>query len=435
MTMQPNVRSITIAALIAAAAPVTAACAQSSLTTLYSFKGEKDGAYPPAGGPALDSAGNLYGTTASYPGSAFRLSPNGKSYSFTSLRSFNSTAAGIEPSSPLTPGPNGVFFGATSEGGKTTNCYSGCGIIFELIPPVSGTKWTTKLLYEFTGLKDGNTPAGNLALSSDGVLYGATERSSPGQGTIFSLTPPTSGTHWTFKTLYTFTGGADGGQPSAGVSLINGVLYGTAFEGGTSSNCSDSCGTAFSLTHTANGKSWIEATIYAFGSVYAGGNFTDGNNPISTLVADAHGVLYGTTVGGGTSTACDQGCGTVFSLTKTGRSWTETVLHSFTGVPDGYEPASPLVFDSTGALWGAAGWGGLSTSSGCQGSGCGTLFKLTGSGRSWTETTEYQFTGGTDGGVPNGIVFNSSGDLFGATAVGGPSNGSDGFGTIFEFTP
>jgi uncharacterized repeat protein (TIGR03803 family) len=432
--MHLNARSISVALLMAAAAPMAAASAQSSPTTLYSFKGEKDGAYPPAG-PVLDSAGNLYGTTASYPGSAFRLSPNGKSYSFTSLRAFNSTAAGIEPSSPLTPGPNGVFFGATSEGGKTANCYSGCGIIFELIPPVSGTKWTTKLLYEFTGLKDGNTPAGRLALSSSGVLYGATERSSPGQGTIFSLTPPTTGTYWTFKTLHTFTGGADGGQPSAGVSLINGVLYGTAFEGGTSSDCSDSCGTAFSLTQTANGKSWIEATIYAFGSVHVGGNFTDGNNPISTLIADAHGVLYGTTIGGGASTGCDQGCGTVFSLTKTGRSWTETVLHSFSGVPDGYEPASPLVFDSTGALWGAAGWGGLSTSSGCQGSGCGTLFKLTGSGKNWTETTEYQFTGGDDGGVPNGIVFNSAGNIYGATAVGGPSNGSDGFGTIFEFTP
>jgi uncharacterized repeat protein (TIGR03803 family) len=421
-----------------------AAAGADEIDTLYSFKGTKDGAYP-GGGLVFDTAGNLYGTASSDPGTAFRLTPSGGgAYSFGVLQSFKPTKGGIAPNSSLLPGPEGSYYGTTSEGGTGTACGGGCGTVFRLNPPATGaTAWTKTVLYSFANGDDGSDPMGGLSIDGSGALYGTASRggANGGWGTVFRLTPPAEGkTRWVFATLYTFTDGNDGGTPEGGVVMDEGgALYGTTFEGGPGTNrCGGSCGTAFKLTPARHGKApWPETTIYAFGSVIGGGNFTDGNNPIGGLVFDASGtVLYGTTIGGGTSDNCPQGCGTVFSLTASGDTWTETVIHSFSGVPDGYEPDGALSFDASGALWGAAGWGGISTSSGCQGSGCGTIFKLTNGASGWTETTEYSFTGGLDGGIPTGgLVFDAAGNPYGTTAVGGPPNGSDGFGTVFELTP
>src|SRR5271166_876296 len=119
----------------------------------------------------------------------------------------------------------------------------------------------------------------------------------------------------TFGVLYTFTGGADGGNPVGGLIRDDkGNLYGTTCCGGT-----HGAGTVFVLD-----KAGKETVLYSF----TGGQ--DGDQPYASLIRDARGNLYGTTFWGGSSTECNggTGCGVVFKLDKSGR---ETVLHAFTG--------------------------------------------------------------------------------------------------------
>jgi uncharacterized repeat protein (TIGR03803 family) len=107
-----------------------------------------------------------------------------------------------------------------------------------------------------------------------------------------------------FTVLYNFTGGADGGNPYAGlIRDAAGNLYGTAVDG--SGGCffgGQGCGTVFKLGPTGS-----ETTLYSFGGA-------DGGDPVAALVQDAAGNLYGTTVNGGASGFCRYGCGTVFKL-------------------------------------------------------------------------------------------------------------------------
>jgi uncharacterized repeat protein (TIGR03803 family) len=137
---------------------------------------------------------------------------------------------------------------------------------------------------------------------------------------------------------------------------------------------------------------------------------TDGAYPFAGLAIDSLNNLYGTTSRGGA-----YGQGTVFKLSSSG---TETVLYSFPGFPtDGYYPASDLVRDSAGDLYGTTSYGGQF--------GGGTVFEISSAG---AESILYSFTGGMDGGNPNGLALNSSGNLFGTTYSGG----AHGFGTVFE---
>jgi uncharacterized repeat protein (TIGR03803 family) len=98
----------------------------------------------------------------------------------------------------------------------------------------------------------------------------------------------------------------------------------------------------------------------------------DGAFPYAVLLRDKTGNLYGTTSGGGTDSDCG-GCGTVFKVAKTGK---ETVLYSFANMLDGYFPAAGVVMDAKGNLYGTTSFGGDS-GTGCNGNGCGTVFKLT----------------------------------------------------------
>ena len=161
---------------------------------------------------------------------------------------------------------------------------------------------------------------------------------------------------------------------------------------------------------------WNETDLY---------NFTrqsDGGNPQSGVIFDAHGNIYGTNVNGGS------GYGVVYEMTPSGDGWTYQVLYTFTGGQDGANPASLLLFDSAGNLYGTAMSGGLP---GCSGFGCGTVYKLSPSGSGWTETTLYSFTNGTDGSEPSaGLVADSAGNLYGAT----PGSNGNG-GTVFELSP
>ena len=154
-------------------------------------------------------------------------------------------------------------------------------------------------------------------------------------------------------------------------------------------------------------------------------NCTDGADPFGSLVADSAGDLYGTTGYGGGSMNCYEGCGTVFRLAPDG---TETVLYAFctmdASCPDGDYPASPLIRDSAGNLYGTTALGGT-------GGDGGTIFKLAPDG---TETVLYSFcsrSGCADGWTPSGgLIMDGRGNLYGTTAGGGTGNG----GTVFELT-
>jgi uncharacterized repeat protein (TIGR03803 family) len=178
---------------------------------------------------------------------------------------------------------------------------------------------------------------------------------------------------------------------------------------GTTHDGGNCCGTVFRVT--PNGK---EKILYAF-------HGTDGAEPAAGVVLGAAGNIYGTTAGGGA-----YGFGTIFKLAPNG---TETVLYSFKGGSDGVLPDSSLIIDSGGTLYGTTAIGGGSAN--CQ-NGCGTVFKLTADG---TETVLHAFQGGSDGWDPRGsLARDDSGNLYGSTWAGGGSTecGDFGCGTVFK---
>jgi len=168
--------------------------------------------------------------------------------------------------------------------------------------------------------------------------------------------------------------------------------------------------------------SWAANQVTALYS-FTGGS--DGGDPHTWLTFDSQGNLYGTTVTGGKF-----GFGTVFELSpSSGTQWTETVLYSFAGAPDGKNPYGGVTLDGAGHLYGTTAAGGSGGT--CTGDGCGTVFELSPSGNTWTETVIYNFTGGNDGGGPgNGVVF-GNGSLFGMT----PDGGLHSAGVVYELSP
>jgi uncharacterized repeat protein (TIGR03803 family) len=227
---------------------------------------------------------------------------------------------------------------------------------------------TYNLLHSFTGGADGATPDAGLVLDAAGNLYGTTVAGGASNlGTVFKLDKTGK------ETLrYSFLGGADGATPYAGLILDGaGNLYGATEVGGASNS-----GTVFKLDTTG-----VETLLYSF----TGG--ADGTPDVG-LVRDAAGNLYGTTFAGGAPSF-----GTVFKLDTTG---TETVLYSFTGGADGGSPFGGLVRDAAGNLYGTTIEGGVDRAP-CEADGyrgCGVVFKLDPTG---TETVLYTFTGGRTG--------------------------------------
>jgi uncharacterized repeat protein (TIGR03803 family) len=266
------------------------------------------------------------------------------------LHAFTGTGGdGANPYDGLVQDPKGNLYGTTLNGGSSSACSGGCGVVFKI-----NTAGKEKVLHSFSAGTDGANPFAGLVRDAEGNLYGTTNSGgSYGQGTVFELEH--TGKE---KVLYTFTGEADGGQPLLGylVRDAKGNLYGTTVRGGASS-CSFLCGTVFELER--NGK---ERALYGF----SGG--TDGANPYAGLVRDAEGNLYGSTNQGGAA-----GYGTVFKLDKAGN---ETLLHTFTGTGgDGASPYDDLMLGPMGDLYGTAADGG---DSGCfENLGCGIVFRLT----------------------------------------------------------
>ena len=214
-------------------------------TLLYGFgagPSAQDGASP--NGPLWrDTSGNLYGLTEEgglyQEGTAFRLTKTGATWAQTPLYSFKGARHqdGGGPAYGLIADSEGNLYGTASSGGNGPCGSGGCGVVFELSPPSNGS-WTERVLYNFQGGNDGETPFCNLVFDHAGNLYGTTLQGGYrpgylGYGTVFKLTPGTGG-QWTETVLYRFTGGVDGADPYGGVVLDSaGNLYGTTQEGGS----------------------------------------------------------------------------------------------------------------------------------------------------------------------------------------------------------
>jgi uncharacterized repeat protein (TIGR03803 family) len=379
--------------IILALAVVTTPPAQAqTFDVLYSFTGGTDGGEPVAT-LLRDTKGNLYGTTleggTSGVGTVFKLD---KTDNETVLYAFSGGADGGYPESNLVQDSAGNLYGTTLYGG-TGDCKLGCGVVFKL-----DTAGKETVLHSFKGSPDGNYPSAGLVRDAAGNLYGTTPSGGTSSaGVVFRVAK--TGKE---KVLYTFTGGKDGGNPFGGlIQDAAGNLYGTTTYGGDlSCNNGFGCGTVFKLSKTGketvlysfmgggdaeypysdlvlDGKGNFYGTTLFGGASGAGAVFklsktgketvlysftggSDGKYPYAGLVRDRKGNLYGATEYGGSSSY-----GTVFELDTAGA---ETVLHNFTDGSDGGYPIAGLILNSSGSLYGAAQSGG---------SGGGTVFKIT----------------------------------------------------------
>ena len=356
-----------LASLIFICVATSSAHAQ-TFTVLYTFTGGLDGAMP-ASPPTPDAAGNLYGTTVTGgshgQGTVYKLSSSGAE---SVLHSFTGGADGSYPYASLLSDRAGNLVGTTHNGGAHNFgtlfmvAASGAGKVLHSFSPAEGY-WPSALvrdgagnfygttylggeagfgtvfkldragnetvLYSFTGGTDGSLPAGGVVRDPAGNLYGTTTGGGTfGAGVVFKVD---SG--GTFNVLYSFSGGADGGAPSAGLVLDPaGNLYGTAIAGGASGQ-----GVVFRIDPAQQ-----ETVLHSF-------NGTDGGGPYGGLVRDLAGNLYGTTYFGGA-----QSEGVVYGMRPDGMF---RVLHSFTGGTDGADPKAGLLFYK-GAIYGTTSYGG-----------------------------------------------------------------------------
>ncbi len=336
-------------------------------------------------------------------------------------------ANGYAPSGRLVQGIDGNFYGTTWSGG--TSFYS-AGTIFKITPVGKLT-----ILYNFCSVKycrDGEGPNGGLVQAADGDFYGTTNYGGAnircdghGCGTVFKLTP--AGKLTTLHNFCSKRNCEDGAAPYAGlVQGADGNFYGTTFSGG---GVRGGAGTVFKIT--PEGKL---TTLYRFSE----SKYRHGTNVIAGLVQGTDGNFYGTTSAGGTKANF---AGTVFKITPAGKL---TTLYSFAGYPtEGASPQAALVQASDGSFYGTTYIGG--TSGDCSYFGCGTVFKITPTGKL---TTLYSFCAHancTDGANPIAALIQAiDGKLYGTTVAGGVGFGggigdcygyeSEGCGTLFAIT-
>jgi uncharacterized repeat protein (TIGR03803 family) len=264
-------------------------------TVLHRFSGKTDGGQPLAG-LTMDSAGNLYGTTAGGGsggcnyiavgcGVVFKLDRSNK---LTVLYSFTGGPDGGVPESPLIADASGNLYSSTTSGGA-----AGQGTIFKL-----DTSLVETVLLAFGGTS-GSEPYGSLALDSGGDLYGTTYGGGNlndcnqgfGCGIVFKLMPDGQE-----PILNVFTGSSGGWGPVAGVVRDKrGNIYGTTALGGAGTDC---CGVVFEVT--PNG---VENVLHTFT------DGADGGSPETDLTLDSKGNLYGGALGG------TYGYGVIFKIT------------------------------------------------------------------------------------------------------------------------
>jgi uncharacterized repeat protein (TIGR03803 family) len=412
---RPLAAALTFASVLLTLVVATPSAQAQTFTVLYNFQ------IPslPQGELAVDSAGNVYGTTK-YGGSAnlgtlFEVDASGKE---TVLYNFTGSAGGdgLFPTGPIVRYAGNIY--GTTQGGGAADCsdHGGCGTIFEL------SRGKETILYSFTKL-EGNSPQG-LVRDQSGNFYGTTNigglgTPSPacgklGCGAVFKLSQGVE------SVLYSFGGYPDGQSPNGKLFVAaSGNLYGTTQQGGAFSS-----GTVFELSPNSDG-SWSEKVLYSFHGT------RDGKKPWGGVVMDAKGNIYGNTIIGGLSTRyggtpCSNGCGVVFKLKENADgTWTERVLYRFGGVAgDGNGPIGDLVLDREGNLYGATVGGGVNAN--------GTVFEVDGADNEKL-LRALSFSDGV--GPQSGLTLDTSGNLYGTTPEGGSCAFSNGCGTVFKITP
>jgi len=314
----------------------------------------------PMAGIVFDAAGNLYGTAAgdySCCGRIFKGVPNPDgTWTWSTLYWFTGGSDGATSYAPLVLDADGNLYGTTVNGGVY-----GLGVVFKLAPNQDGT-WTESVVHSFEG-PDGANPYSGLIFDSAGSLYGTTRNGGfagcggPGCGTLYKLTP--SGSDWALKVLHRFSISKDGANPNAGVTFDGaGNLYGTTINGGRYGY-----GVVFKATPNPDGG-WSGKVLHHFTGT------RDGANPYGGVVLDTAGNVYGTTYYGGS-----WGFGVVYKLTPSpDGKWTGQLLHTFNGKP-GLRPYASLVLDAEGHLYGTTVEGHQDC--GWWTNDCGTVFEIT----------------------------------------------------------
>ncbi len=398
------IRFIQSVGAIAALACVAGASGQAQTYTeapIYSFNVTGTGGNSPVSSLVQAGDGYFYGTTyeggsatacGGYGcGTIYKLSADGSKY--TVLYTFKDNGDGAQPYVAPIQASDGNFYG-TTYGTSGTDA----GSVYQLTP--SGTFNT---LHAFSGGTDGGFPQAMLVQGSDGNIYGTTSAggnasdcAGMGCGTIFKVTPAGA-----FSTIYTFTGGTDGGTPIGGlVEDGAGVFYGT-----TSTAGANSYGTVYKLSGTT------VTPVYAFCTQSL---CTDGEAPQSTMWVGVNGDLYGSTVRGGSN-----GSGSVFQLTTSG---TLTTIGNFCtqyGCNDG-SSTNGIFLGSDGVYYGTTLYGGSSSQ--------GSVYTVTTAG---VVTPLISFVGGTDASHPNDAPMQAAdGNFYGSSAGGG----NYGYGAIWKMT-
>ena len=299
-----------------------------NVTTVYAFTGGSDGAEP-EDHLVQGTDGAFYGVTqlggSSNNGTLFKVDSAGN---FTLLYSFSGSLDGAKPQRALVQGTDGSFYGTAYGGGA-----SGYGTVYKVDASGNFT-----LLHAFADGMEGGFPRGSLLQGADGNFYGTTQ----GGGTYSIGTVYKMDTAGNVTTLYSFTGGADGAQPFAGlVQGLDGSFYGTTFYGGTYTG-----GTLYKVDASGNFTALLSLTGF------------ESSRPESVPVQAADGDFYG----------LDSLAGSLFRFDSSGNF---TLLHYFTGGADGSGPGGSLVQGADGSFYGTTAGGGSGAYS------PGTLFKLT----------------------------------------------------------
>ncbi len=380
-----------------------------TLTTLVIFN-DANGAFPD-GDLIADANGDLFGTSSGSGangdfGTVFEIAKTAGGYAKTptTLVRFND-ANGEFPEGSLIADANGDLFGTTEEGGANDD-----GTVFEIAKTAVGYASTPITLVSFND--DGAFPEGSLIADANGDLFGTTEDGGANDdGTVFEIAKTVGGYASTPITLVSFNDD-DGAFPEGSlIADANGDLFGTTLAGGANDD-----GTVFDIAKTAGGYAGTPTTLMSFDKAH--GAFPEGS-----LIADANGDLFGTTLEGGANND-----GTVFEIAKTagGYAGTPTILVSFNG-PNGFVPGGSLIADANGDLFGTTTGADPSTGDSVTD---GTIFEIVETGGEYasTPTTLVSFKG-PNGEAPFGsLIADSNGNLVGTTDSGGANDD----GTVFE---
>ena len=347
-----------------------------------------DGSIPHTGLALFSNT--LYGTTytagSAGYGTIFRLNTDGSS--FTNLYSFTNGADGGNPSAGCVLAfDSNSLFGVTGFGG--TNIPR-AGAVFRIYS--DGTGFTN--LHSFRG-SDGQNPTGGLIVTN-GILYGTTVNGggTGKHGTVFSMNEDGSG----FTNLYAFST-TDGSSPAASLMLSGNTLFGTTFHGNYGA------GSVFRINTDGS----------AFTNLFSFNGSTNGSYPYGSLVLSGN-WLFGTTSYGGAFT----NFGVVYRINTDGTGFTN--LHNFTSGSDAGSPMSGLVLVGD-TLYGTALVGYTNF---------GIVYAINTDGTGFTNI--YNFSGGSDGGAPGAPLIVSGNTFYGSTDAGGSDYGTNGSGVVFALT-